>query len=175
VALTDSLANQSLTNLYSSTPSSSSLAIPLMPRTIICSALLLFVGALTVGCGGASKTAPVTGRVTYKGKPVPNANVSFSPVDSGGRPATGITDSGGRFTLGTVSTNDGALIGKYQVSIIARGPDRTPKPGESLSGMPGEMMPGDPIIPTKYFAPDTSGLTHEVKRGSNRVDLELKD
>jgi hypothetical protein len=56
-----------------------------------------------------------------------------------------------------------------------RGPDRPPKPGETGSGMPGEMMPGDPTIPTKYFAPDTSGLTHEVKPGSKPIELELKD
>jgi hypothetical protein len=61
------------------------------------------------------------------------------------------------------------------VSVIARGPERAPKPGESLTGMPGEMMPGEPSIPTKYFAPDTSGLTFEVKRGSNHAKLELKD
>ena len=50
-----------------------------------------------------------------------------------------------------------------------------PKAGETGSGMPGEMMPGDPVIPTKYFAPDSSGLTYEVKRGVNRADFELKD
>jgi len=41
--------------------------------------------------------------------------------------------------------------------------------------MPGEMMAGEPVIPQKYFAPDSSGLTFEVKRGSNRADFELKD
>jgi hypothetical protein len=41
--------------------------------------------------------------------------------------------------------------------------------------MPGEMMPGDPLIPTKYFAPDSSGLTFEVKRGTNRADFQIPD
>jgi hypothetical protein len=117
----------------------------------------------------------VSGRVTYKGKPVAKANVSFTPAEGAARAAAGLTDSNGYFTLGTFSTNDGALIGKYRISVIARGPDRPPKAGETGSGMPGEMMPGDPVIPTKYFAPDSSGLTHEVKPGSNRVDLDLKD
>jgi hypothetical protein len=129
---------------------------------------------LAAGCGGAAKTAPVSGTVTYKGKAVPNAHVTFAPED-GRRAAEGVTDQGGRFALGTFTTNDGALIGKHRVNIIARGPDRPPKPGESSSGMPGETMPGDPVIPQKYFAPDTSGLTFEVKPGSNRADFELKD
>ncbi len=146
-----------------------------MPRTL-CLLIVLLIGMLAVGCGSdTSKPAAVSGRVTYKGKPVPKANVSFTPVEGTSRAASGLSDSNGYFTLGTFSTNDGALIGKYRVSIIARGPDRQPKAGESMSGMPGEMMPGDPVIPTKYFAPDSSGLTFEVKRGSNRADFELKD
>ena len=131
--------------------------------------------ALAAGCGGTAKTAAVSGHVTYKSKPVPKANVSFTPVEGASRAATGLTDSNGQFTLGTFSTSDGALVGKYRVSIIARGPDRPLKAGETGSGMPGEMMPGDPVIPTKYFAPDSSGLTYEVKRGSNRADFDLKD
>lgn len=145
-----------------------------MPRIIDClSALLL--GILIVGCGSSSKTSPVSGQVTYKGKPVPNANVSFTPAEGASRAATGLTDGNGNFTLGTLSTSDGALPGNYRISVIARGPDRLPKPGETGSGMPGEMMPGEPIIPLKYFQPDTSGLTFEVKPGSNHAKLELKD
>jgi hypothetical protein len=131
--------------------------------------------AVVLGCGGSSKTSSVTGRITYKGKPVPKANISFTPVEGATRAATGLSDDNGYFKLGTLSTSDGALPGNYRVSIIARGPDRAPKPGEVGSGMPGEMMPGDPIIPQKYFAPDSSGLTYEVKKGSNSADFDLKD
>jgi hypothetical protein len=138
-------------------------------------ALALICG-WSVGCGGGgSQTAGVSGRVMYKGKPVAKANVSFTPVEGASRAASGLTDSSGYYTLGTLSSNDGAAPGKYRVAIIARGPDRPPKAGETGSGMPGEMMPGDPIIPQKYFAPDSSGLTFEVKRGSNRANFELTD
>jgi len=128
------------------------------------------------GCGMAGgRTAAVSGKVTYKGKPLANADVSFSPIEPNGRAATGRTDGSGKFTLGTFGVSDGAILGKYRVSVIARGPDRPPKAGEVGSGMPGEMMPGDAIIPPKYFAPDTSELTAEVKRGGNTVNLDLKD
>ena len=119
--------------------------------------------------------ATVSGTVTYKGKPLPNAHVSFWPSEGTGRAASGITDSSGQFTLGTLTTNDGAAPGNYRVSVMARGPDRPPKPGEIGSGMPGETMPGDPLIPTKYFAPDTSGLTYEIKRGKNHAEIKIPD
>jgi hypothetical protein len=137
--------------------------------------LLALLGGV-LGCGGGDVgTARVSGRVMYKGKPVPKATVSFTPMEGASRAASGLTDTAGDYTLGSFSVNDGALPGKYRVSIIARGPDRPPKPGEMGSGMPGEMMPGEPVIPAKYFAPDTSGLTFEVKRGGNRADFELND
>lgn len=145
-----------------------------MARTPL-SATFVLAGLLLAGCGGGSKNAAVSGTVTYKGKPVAKANVSFTPVDSKGLAAGGLTDASGYFTLGSLGANDGAAPGQYRVSVIARGPDRPPKPGETGSGMPGEMMPGDPVIPTKYFQPESSGLTFEVKRGSNRFDIEIKD
>src|SRR5205085_8418079 len=103
---------------------------------------LTLIGSLAAGCGGGKGgTSGVRGRITYKGKPVAKANVSFTPVEGASRAAAGLTDTNGTYSLGTFSTNDGAIPGKYRVSVIARGPDRQPKAGESGSGMPGEMMP----------------------------------
>jgi hypothetical protein len=131
--------------------------------------------AVLSGCSGGSgpKIAPASGRVTYKGKPLPNADVAFAPVD-GSRAAQGRTDANGRFTLGTLATNDGAIVGKHQASVMAYGPDRPPKPGEG-TGMPGETVHGDPVIPQKYFAKESSGLEYEVKSGRNFFEIELKD
>ena len=137
--------------------------------------LLLTVVAFATGCGNSGPaTAPVSGTVTYNGKPVPNAHVSFVPSDASRRAAEGLTDTSGRFILGTFSANDGAIVGKYKIGVIANGPPRPAKPGEG-SGMPGETMPGEPVIPKKYFSPETSGLEHEVKSGRNSVELTLKD
>ena len=119
--------------------------------------------------------AAVSGRVMYKGKPVANADVTFTPDSSAGKPAAGRTDESGHYSLSTDTKGEGANPGKYKVHIIARGPERPPKPGEAITGMPGEMMPGDPLIPQKYFAADSSGLTFEVKRGSNTANFDLTD
>jgi hypothetical protein len=134
--------------------------------------LTLLVGNL-VGCGGGGNVGSVSGEIKYKGKPIPNADVTFSPESSEGKLASGRTDANGKYSLAMPTNGAGAQVGKYRVHIIARGPDRPAKPGEVQTGMPGETMPGDPLIPQKYFAPDSSGLTFEVKSGSNTANFDL--
>jgi hypothetical protein len=78
---------------------------------------------LVTGCG-APTMAPVQGRVTFKGRPVADANVTFSPVArfdgdrEPGKSATGFTTADGRFVLSTYKPNDGALIGKHRVVVF---------------------------------------------------------
>lgn len=137
--------------------------------------LLGFAGCCWLaGCtGGDGGFAPVTGRVVYRQQPLANAQVNFTPV-AGGRIASGQTDADGRFQLGTNTLDDGALIGKHKVSVIARGPDRPLRPGEVGSGLPGDRMPGDPLIPAKYFDPQTSKIELEVVRGNNDFPVTLE-
>ena len=76
------------------------------------------VAALICGCGGSGNpdTYSVTGTVTLEGSPVGGALVSFSPTGDG-KPATGITDASGKYSLTTFSQGDGAVPGTYQVTI----------------------------------------------------------
>jgi hypothetical protein len=78
------------------------------------------------GCGGSNEyeTTPVSGVVTCQGKPVSNAFVNFTPLPDAnratgqrGRPALGLTDSEGRFTLTTYNDGDGAIVGKHTVTV----------------------------------------------------------
>lgn len=132
-------------------------------------------GALTVlaiasiGCGGDTPpTGNVTGTVTYNGSPVANANVTFQP--NGGRPATGVTDASGKYTLATFGTSDGAVLGSHKISITPNITDvPMPETPDQASAEP------KPPFPKKYMNPDTSGLTADVKSGPNEVNLELKD
>ena len=144
-----------------------------MPEHNLRHYLFVAVVGWATGCGSAN-TSPVSGQVTYKGKPVPAANVSYTPAEGAGLAASGVADDNGRYTLGTKSANDGATVGKYRVTISAFGPPRPLKSGEMGVGMPGETM-RDPIIPTKYSNPETSGLSFEVKRGTNSANFELTD
>ena len=74
------------------------------------------------GCGGP-KTVPVSGAVTFGGKPVANLHVCFQPKaksDSGraGPASVGTTDAQGRFKLATFDpVMEGAMPGEHSVII----------------------------------------------------------
>ena len=112
----------------------------------------------------------------YNGRPLPDAQVVFAPEERD-RVASATTDESGRFRLTTFHPGDGALPGKHRVTVIARGPAKEPLPGSPAALMPEDYaIPGDPLIPAKYFSSATSGLTAEVSpRGGNDFEFELHD
>lgn len=92
------------------------------------------------GCGGETlPTVPVTGTVTYNGKPLDGADISFIPKDPTGeaRGASGATDAHGNFKLQTFLVGSkmvaGALPGDYAVTVSKR-EDFTAKLRESMAG-----------------------------------------
>jgi hypothetical protein len=122
-----------------------------------------------LGCGGGdgAATAPVSGVVTYRGKPLADVNVVF--MSRGGAPATGVTNSEGRFELTTLDQT-GAVPGAHQVTI-------TPNQGAIDMPLPGQP-PAKPksAVPAKYGRAESSGLTAEVKAGEeNQFTFELTD
>ena len=75
------------------------------------------------GCGDAN-FVPVSGVVTFDGKPYGKAAVSFQPVGdkdnpNPGRGSSAYTDENGRFSLFS-DDNDGAVVGKHVVRITTR-------------------------------------------------------
>ena len=138
----------------------------------------LLIASLT-GCGKTGpQLAPVSGTVTFNGKPLARARVVFYPSD-GRRTAIGMTDDKGQFSLGTYAIDDGALVGQHEVVVVARGPRRPapfsknmPKPPQGFAF----TMPGPPLIPKKYFRPETSGITFEVlDQRSNSANFDLQN
>lgn len=84
----------------------------------------LIAGCLgVVGCGGP-EMAPVEGKVSFNGKPVKEAQVTFAPVPTSaedkepGKAATGFTDENGRYALSTFQPLDGAIVGKHRVLVV---------------------------------------------------------
>jgi hypothetical protein len=113
----------------------------------------LLVLTLLSGCGSA-RMGRVKGRVTFNGKPVSQAMLTFSPAtgDSDkepGKPATGISDEEGNYDLSTFRHYDGALVGKHNVSVTL---DDT-----------------NPARCARF-----QELTLEVAPGENKLDIELK-
>ena len=132
------------------------------------------------GCGGGSDGPPlgrVKGTVTYQGQPLKNATVVFLPNQQGVRLASGVTDNNGRFELMTDVPGDGVVLGKHRVTITARAAEQ-PLTQEQQTTMllAGQSLPsGKPLIPEKYFQFETSGLSAEIKAGSNTTDFDLKE
>jgi hypothetical protein len=136
--------------------------------------------ALLGGCNDYSQTAhiekvvPVSGTVTFQGRPLEGYRVVFMPTD-GRRPASGVTDSAGKFTLGTNTADDGAPPGASKVSF-AWSPPTLGEPGQEIIADTPDKMPKPKVkIPDRYTNPETSGITHDVPaRGQNDVKFELQ-
>jgi hypothetical protein len=95
----------------------------------------LFLLPWSVGCGDA-KTVKIQGALTLDGKPLAGAMVTFLPFnEKEGRAAGGRTDSSGSFHLTTFKTDDGALPGKYRVTVVMPEDD----PANVSGGNPMEM------------------------------------
>jgi hypothetical protein len=132
-----------------------------------------------VGAGGCSDdapagpeelaTVPAGGVLTYKGKPVANATVSFQSLD-GTVSSYGRTDAAGTFTLSTYGEQDGAPPGKYKVTVAAGGATEI-EPGVLAPEPPGGFRSP---VPAKYADPDTTEIVVEVKEGEkNQFTIDL--
>lgn len=150
--------------------------------------LLLFIAVCSVGCSeGTTSRDPVykvRGKVTYQGKPVAAADLTFHNEEMK-RSAFGRTNDTGEYEMTTFSANDGAVAGKHGVSIILVPiPPDTPTladieteeyvpPGLGESTLP---VPPKTTLPEKYASPTSSGLIAVVNEdGENVIDFDLKD
>lgn len=165
----------------------------------------LALSLLTSGCSGPNPSAeciPVSLTVTYKGKPIEGAQVSFNAAGKGARSCQGTTDESGRAVIGTFSTDDGAMPGAYTVAVgkaknlagtgmgdaskIDRDAAAGLKGGASFQdpaanylkhmNAKGELKEQEQALPPKYADPATSGLKFTVEGPSaNDFKVELKD
>lgn len=135
---------------------------------------------LLSGCGGGSSalgTAPVTGKVTYKGQPVAGATVTF--VGEGdARSATAITREDGTYSLMTLDS-EGAVPGKYMVLVtkteISPELSKDVSMEEAAANADKPVPPPKKLLPEKYGDPTKGGYgPFEVKSGSNTLDINLE-
>jgi hypothetical protein len=140
------------------------------------------IGLLPAGCGRSDRPplGRVSGVIKYNDKPLAKAAVVFFPDQEGIRSAMGVTDDQGRYTLWTYDPGDGAPVGKHKVTVTLRGaPEKVEMHPSVVNKGLGEAYyeqaaaMGKPLIPEKYFNPMTSGLTADVKSGSNTQDIAL--
>lgn len=122
-----------------------------------------------VGCGGPAEhgltLAPVSGTVKYKGAPVESGTVTFYP-ETGDRPASGALGPGGKFTLGTFETGDGARVGTHKITVQAF------RAGAAVSvGNPAE----ESLLPVNYTDVGTTPLLKQVQEGPNDLIIEIEE
>lgn len=159
-------------------------------RPSVCFAWIALAGlALGVGqgCSGGKKGDPngrmVTGKVSYQGKPIEGAFVTFASPSAS---AFGQTDSQGKFKL-TASSGEKVPLGAYQVSIIRKEQPSAPAAGNDFDPEhPENYVPVDPnappppepkdLLPVKYADASTSGLSATVTPdGNNEFEFPLTD
>jgi hypothetical protein len=146
---------------------------------------------ICVGCNSGSKrppTYPVSGTVTYQGKPLEGAMVTFVPAEgSTHEAATGLTDAEGKFKLTTYSADDGANLGDYLVKVAkydGKKPTKEEQDAYIISYEEEQKLqfatdekptpPAKNLLPPKYGYEGTSGITFSVtKGGANMIDIKL--
>ncbi len=149
---------------------------------------LVLLLPLAVGCGGGPSVGaiPATGIVTLDGKPLDGATVSFVPDSDEARSASGLTDATGAFRLTSLAPGDGAVPGKYKITVskVSSGPAEEAAPTsqeeamkklqeKSKAGGSSAFYSSTPsftvkqTLPARYADSKTSGLQAEVKKGSD--------
>jgi len=126
---------------------------------------------LLAGCTGqaSSDLAPVRGKVSYLGKPLPSGTIVFAPDaqrGTSGPLARAEIQSDGTYQLKCGETA-GAVAGWHRVTVVAVIDDPSP----SL------QRPTTPysLLPARYRDPELSGLTCEVKPGKdNTINFNLE-
>lgn len=132
---------------------------------------LLFLGLVIAacGCGGGSRTVPVSGQVKLDGRPLADAQVTFRPDSkelNPGPASYGKTDADGRFTLRTMDDRGGAVVGPHKVRVSI--PVKVPGGNEDA--------PSVDKLPAKYSGED-SVLRVTVPEGGTKdanIDLSSK-
>lgn len=124
------------------------------------------------GCSGGKsaweKTHPASGVISYKGKPIVDAELSFFPEDKTApdsvRPKAKSTE-GGKFTVWTFAQGDGAPEGSYKVTVVH---NEVAVSNDTIVAKPNDL-------PEKYSKVDSTDIIVKIAAGQNEIPkIELK-
>ena len=139
---------------------------PRIVRALVGGAL----AAALAGCGtGGPKVVPVTGTLTYKGKPVASALLNFLPEN--GRQSWAVTDEQGRFKINYDEQQDGAVVGTHKVWIEYRPNSQS----EQEAVMMGKAVPLTPELKAFFdkYSYSKSPLKVQIEKGTKDLPLNL--
>jgi hypothetical protein len=127
------------------------------------------------GCGPSHpETAPVSGVVSFDGKPLAHVMVMFFPQDvTDARIGICMTNAEGKFTdVSTFGTGDGAVVGHHNVSVTEAWPPDIKEIPTDNSGM--ERSPPRGPWAAKYRDSTSGALQVDVIANENNVfEFEL--
>jgi hypothetical protein len=137
-------------------------------------ALLSPALALLAGCGQDTVTVPVSGQITYQGKPVDRGRITFEPVrlddpNMPSRPSIAPIKPDGSFVLSTFQASDGVQPGEYRVVIWSV----QNEPGDEDWAHVGTTFDLGWLVPEKYGYSKSTPLTATVPAGK-RVELNFE-
>jgi hypothetical protein len=119
------------------------------------------------GCGGPLVSA--TGRLTYKGKPVPSTYVRFWPEQEGQRESVGLTDDNGNFELVFSRTEKGVLRGRHTVYLTYY-----VSVEEELHKIPPKASKELKAVIARYGDQQTSPLKYEITKNGQFIEINLE-
>jgi hypothetical protein len=124
---------------------------------------VLILTVLIAGCG--PQFGDVSGTVKFKGEPLKTGTISF--YDQANKVQSSPIGPDGTYSVSKVQAGPVKIAVSVPLAITM-GPPRGDAP------MPARPWPGVPALPTKYQDPEQSGLTMEVKSGSQQFDVRLE-
>jgi hypothetical protein len=151
--------------------------------TILFALLLGFVVSLFLDSGGPPtkkaegvrpvmkdkvEQAEVSGRVLYKGKPLPGGMLTFV-VEDMGFSFNAVIDEKGNYSI-TAPVSDVKISVDNKMLAMQQ-----PAPRQAARPVPEPVKGKYVPLPLKFAATDTSSLTYTVKKGKQTHDIELTD
>ena len=125
---------------------------------------------VALGCGGPKPLLPVSGKVTYRGQPLPGGTIVFTPdAKHGERGPIAVAEIArdGTYSLHTGKAF-GAQPGVYRVTVAA-----VSSAGAAPPGQPFHIPQS--LVPEKYRDPELSQLTSKIEPDrANVVDIDLQ-
>lgn len=133
--------------------------------------LLVLLAVCVAGCNAGRRLLPVSGSVSFDGKPIKKGTIEFIPVDGTSGPSFGGSIKEGRYEV--AAARGARERGTYQVRITAL--KRTGKT------MPNIFRPGGPplevednFIPPKYNRESTLKITITAEAVGKRIEFNLR-